>query len=363
MRYTALALAILAAISVAAETKVTQQNYGKTKDGTAVDIYTLTDGKITARIMNLGGIVVSLSVPDRNGKAADVALGFDDIAGYLTPNPFFGALIGRYGNRIGKGHLEIDGKTYQLAKNNGPNTLHGGVVGWDKKVWDAKTSNGGLDLTYVSKDGEESFPGTVTAHVRYTIEDGGLKIEYNATTDKTTVLNLTNHSYFNLAGAGNGDVLKHEIQINASKFTPTDDGLIPTGEIKAVAGTPFDFLKSTAIGARIDNKDDQLKYGLGYDHNWVLDGTGLKKAATVYEPTSGRVMEVWTMEPGVQFYTGNHLDGTVKGKGGVVYKPRMALCLETQHFPDSPNHANFPTTLLKPGQKYHTVTIYKFSTR
>jgi len=364
VRLTVLALALVAAISLGAETKVTQQTFGKMKDGTAVEIYTLTDGKIEARIMTYGGIVVSLKTPDRTGKMADVVLGFDDLAPYLGSHPHFGALIGRYGNRIGKGHLVIDGKTYQLAINNGPNTLHGGNIGYDKALWQGKASNGGVDLTYVSKDGEENFPGTLTVHVRYTIEDGGLKIDYSATTDKDTVVNLTNHSYFNLAGAGNGDILGHEVQLNASKFNPVDDGLIPTGELKPVAGTPFDFLKPTAIGARIDNNDQQLKYGAGYDHNWIIDGKGgLTKAATVYEPTSGRVMEVWTTEPGVQFYTGNHLDGTNKGKGGVAYKPRFALCLETQHFPDSPNHANFPSTELKPGQKYHTVTVYKFSAR
>jgi len=351
-----------------ASAKMTKQDFGKMPDGTAVSLYTLTNKNgMEARIMTYGGIVVSLKTPDRAGKMADIVQGFESLAGYLKPNPYFGALIGRYGNRIGHAHFTLDGHEYQLPKNDGDNTLHGGNRGFDKRVWQAKEVNGStLELTYVSKDGEEGFPGTLTATVRYTLTDANeLKIEYAATTDKPTVVNLTNHSYFNLSGQGEGDILQHQLTLNADKFTPVDKGLIPTGELKSVQGTPFDFRKATAIGARINQQDEQLLAGKGYDHNWVLNrsGSGLTLAAEVYDPKSGRVMEVRTAEPGIQFYTGNFLDGTITGAGGKVYRQRYALCLETQHFPDSPNKPAFPSTVLRPGQKYQTTTVFRFSAR
>ena len=344
------------------------QPFGKTSDGTPVELYTLENAKgMHAGIMTYGGTLVSLTAPDKSGKLADVVLGLDSVDGYQHQTAFFGALIGRYGNRIGHGTFKLEGKTYTLPKNDGQNTLHGGPEGFDKKVWKAHASGNTLELTYVSKDGEMGFPGTLTTKVVYTLTDNNeLKIDYTATTDKPTVVNLTNHSYFNLAGAGNGTNLDHQVMINADRFTPVDEGLIPTGELKPVKGTPFDFTKATAIGARINQNDQQLKFGKGYDHNWVLNKSAadaLTKAAEVYEPKSGRVMEVFTTEPGLQFYTGNFLDGTVKGKGGIAYPQRAAFCMETQHYPDSPNKPAFPTTELKPGQTYHTTTTYKFSTR
>jgi aldose 1-epimerase len=345
---------------------ITSKPYGKTSSGTPLTLYTLTNSHgLEATITNYGGIVVSLKTPDRTGKMADVVLGFDSVDPYLGTHPNFGTLVGRYGNRIGKAKFSIDGKEYTLAKNNGENSLHGGVEGFGKKVWTAKEvkrSDGpALELTYVSKDGEEGFPGTLSSTVVYTLTNADeLKIEYKATTDKTTVVNLTNHSYFNLAGTG--DILNHQLMLAADRFTPVDAGLIPTGELKSVEGTPFDFRKPTAIGARINAADEQIKMGGGYDHNWVLNGKAgtMHLAARVTEPTTGRWMEVHTTEPGVQFYTGNFLDGTIKGKGGQVYAKRSGLCLETQHFPDSPNKPAFPTTLLKPGATYQTTTVYKF---
>jgi aldose 1-epimerase len=296
-----------------------------------------------------------------------------DIKGYTTDPtpPYFGALIGRYGNRIGTASFKLDGQTYHLPVNdNKANTLHGGDKGFDKRLWsgsETQTEDGAaLTLTYTSKDGEEGFPGNLTAKVVYSLTaDNGLKIDYNATTDKDTVVNLTNHSYFNLSGPGAGDILQHQVMIDADKFTPVDSLLIPTGELRPVAGTPFDFKTATAIGARINNDDEQLKFGKGYDHNWVLNSTGgsLAKAAEVYDPASGRVLQVFTTEPGLQFYTGNFLDGTIHGKNGKVYNLRGAFCMETQHFPDSPNKPAFPTTELKPGQTYKTTTVYKFSAR
>ena len=344
--------------------------FGKTPDGQEISIYTLTNSKgVEARIMTYGGIVVSLKVPDKNGKLGDVVLGYDDLDGYAKNNsPFFGALVGRYGNRIAKGKFSLEGHEYKLATNNGENHLHGGLKGFDKVVWKGQESNGKdgpmLTLTYLSKDGEEGYPGNLSVTVVYTLTNNNeLKIEYSATTDKTTVVNLTNHSYFNFAGSGK--ILDHQMMINADRFTPVDTGLIPTGELKPVKGTPMDFTKPTAIGARIGQQDEQLIRGNGYDHNWVLNkgAAQLSHAATVYESTSGRVMEVWTTEPGVQFYTGNFLDGSITGKGGQVYHQRTGFCLETQHFPDSPNKPSFPSTTLKPGQKYSTTTIYKFSVR
>ena len=361
----------LCATLTEAKTTVTTQPFGKMPDGTPVEVFTLSDGTVEAQIISYGGILVSLKAPDRNGNSADVALGFDDLDGYVSNSnsakggAFFGALVGRYANRIALGTFKLDGKKYSLPINNAPNSLHGGPHGFNNVVWKAKQIADGVELTYLSKDGEAGYPGNLTATVRYTLEKGELKIDYSATTDKATVVNLTNHSYFNLAGQGKGDILKHQLTLQASRFTPVDAGLIPTGELKPVAGTPFDFTKATAIGERIDADDEQIKLGHGYDHNWVLDATGgkLALAADVFEPSSGRVLQVLTTEPGIQFYTSNFLDGSVKGKSGVSYGKHAALCLETQHFPDSPNHPDFPTTELKPKQKYHTVTVFKFSTR
>jgi len=340
-------------------------------DGKQVFLYALSNGKgMEARITNYGGIVVSLVVPDRANAPGDVVLGYDSLSSYLKATPYFGAIVGRYGNRIGKAKFTLDGKEYTLKANDGPNTLHGGLKGFDKVVWTPDESTPStepvLRLTYVSPDGEEGYPGTLTATVTYTLTDSNeLRIDYAATTDKPTVLNLTHHSYFNLAGAGSGDILSHELMLNADRFTPIDSGLITTGELRSVEGTPMDFRTPTAIGARIGAKDEQLRLGRGYDHNWVLNrtGDGLSLAARVFEPKSGRVMEVWTTQPGIQFYTGNFLDGSNVGKGGKVYAYRTGLCLETQHFPDSPNKPQFPSTVLRPGEKFASTTVYRFMTR
>src|SRR5712692_1560099 len=348
----------------------TKKSFGKTPDGQAVDLYVLTNKTgAEACITNYGGAVVSLKVPDRNGKLADVVLGYDNADGYVNDKSYFGAIVGRYGNRIAHAQFVLDGKTYTLAKNNGENSLHGGIKGFNKALWSAKTfsKRGGqsLELSYVSKDGEEGFPGNLKVTVTYTWTDrNALIIDYSATTDKKTVVNLTSHSYFNLAGHGSGDILGHLLMIQADKFTPVDVSLIPTGELRDVAGTPFDFRKPTAIGARIDRDEEQLKLGNGYDHNFVVRrsaDTGESLAARVVEPASVRVMDVGTTEPGVQFYTGNFLDGKTPGKGGVAYPRRNAFCLETQHYPDSPNQPKFPSVTLKPGERYHTITTYKFS--
>jgi aldose 1-epimerase len=349
----------------------TKSSFGKTPEGEPVDLYVLKNRNgVEAAITTYGGAVVSLKVPDRNGKLGDVVLGYDSAEGYVNDKSYFGAIIGRYGNRIGHAQFTLEGKTHTLAKNNGENSLHGGIKGFNKAVWGAKTfstkDGQSLELTHLSKDGEEGFPGNLKITVTYTLSDNNeLKIDYSATTDKTTVVNLTNHSYFNLAGAGSGDILGHQLVIEADKFTPVDSGLIPTGELRDVAGTPFDFRKATAIGARIEQNDEQLKLGGGYDHNFVLRrkaSDAISLAARAVEPTSGRVLEVWTTEPGVQFYTGNFLDGKAVGKGGASYAKRSAFCLETQHYPDSPNQAKFPSVVLKPGERYHTITTYKFST-
>ena len=348
----------------------TKTSWGKTPDGAPVVLYTLTnkDG-VQAAITTYGGAVVSLRMPDRNGKLGDVVLGYDSLEGYVNDKSYFGAIIGRYGNRIGHAEFALDGKTYKLAKNNGENTLHGGTKGFNKAVWTAKElpaeDGQALELTYLSKDGEEGFPGNLHVRVIYTLTDSNeLKIDYSATTDKTTVVNLTNHSYFNLAGPGSGDILGHILTMGANKFTPVDSGLIPTGELRDVTGTPFDFRKPTAIGARINEDNEQLKLAGGYDHNFVLRRTPaepISLAARVVDPQTGRALEVWTDQPGVQFYTGNFLDGSLRGKDGIAYTKRSAFCLETQHFPDSPNQPKFPSTVLKPGERYHTTTIYKFS--
>jgi aldose 1-epimerase len=346
-----------------AKTNITKQAFGHTADGTGVDLYTLADDKVEVRITNYGGIIVSLRAPDRKGKLDDIVLGYDSLDHYIAKTAYFGAIIGRYANRIAHGSFQLDGKTYSIPKNDGDNTLHGGIIGFDKVVWKAHEIKNGIDLTYVSKDGDQGFPGTLTTTVRYTLVGNDLRIEYSATTDKDTVLNLTNHSYFNLAGQAKGDVLGHVVKINASKITPVDASLIPTGELKSVEGTPFDFRTPHAIGERIDANDEQLRFGVGYDENFVLDHPEdqLFEAAEVYEPSTGRILKVLTTQLAVQFYSGNHLDGSITGKEGRVYKPRFAFCLETEHYPDSPNHANFPSTELRPGQKFHSVTVYQFS--
>lgn len=347
---------------------ITKADFGKTLDGKKVDIYTLrnTNG-VEARICNYGGLVVSLKCPDRNGHMGDVVLGYDNLDGYLTNSPYFGAMIGRYGNRIAKGHFYLNDVQYTLPINNGPNALHGGLKGFDKKVWRANVIQTGdgpaLELKYRSKDGEEGYPGNLDVTAVYTLlPDNGLRLQYAATTDKDTVLNLTQHSYFNLAGQG--DVLKHKVFIDSDKFTPVDATLIPTGEIRPLDGTPFDFRKPTEIGARIGTNDVQLKIGNGYDHNFVLKHKQghLDVIARVSEPTTGRVLEVLSTEPGLQFYTGNFLDGTITGKGGQVYQFRNAFCMEPQHYPDSPNRPEFPTVLLKPGQTYHNTIIFRVTT-
>ena len=344
--------------------------FGATQDGTPVWLYTLRNKNgVEARIMTYGGIIQSLKVPDKNGKLGDVVLGYDTLDGYLTNSPYFGALIGRYGNRIAKGHFTLDGVTYTLATNNYPNSLHGGVKGFDKVVWNAKPghSDAGptLELTYVSHDGEEGFPGKLTVTALYTLtDDNGIRLDYTATTDKDTIINLTQHSYWNLAGQG--DVLGHVVYINADKFTPVDSTLITTGELRPVDGSPFDFRTPTAIGARIgDTNDEQIKFAGGYDDNWVINHPmgELGLDARVTEPTTGRVMEVWSTEPGLQFYSGNFLDGTITGKGGTVYQFRNAFVMEPQHYPDSPNQPNFPTAVLRPGEEYRQTIIYKFTAR
>ena len=348
---------------------VTKAAFGTTRDGKSVDLYTLTNAHgIEVHAITYGGIIISLRVPDKGGQFDDVVLGYDSLDGYLTVSPYFGAIIGRYGNRIAKGKFTLDGKAYALATNDGPNHLHGGVKGFDKVVWQTESFEGkdgvGVVFTYTSPDGEEGYPGNLAAKVTYTLTDQNeLIFDYQATTDKATPLNLTQHTYFNLAGDGKRDILGHELTLSSDHFTPIDKTLIPTGEIRSVQGTPFDFTKPTAVGARINEPDEQLMFGRGYDHNFVLirKGEGLSLAARVYEPTTGRVMEAYTTEPGVQFYSGNFLDGTITGKQGHVYKQRYGFCLETQHFPDSPNKPSFPSTILRPGQTYHSRTVYKFS--
>lgn len=350
---------------------IPRESFGKTADGQQVSLFTLRNSSgMEVKITNYGGTITEIKVPDRNKKFDDVVLGFDNLDGYTSKanNAYFGATIGRYGNRIAHGTFKINGHEYHVPTNDGPNSLHGGLKGFDKRVWDANpvssSSGPALELRYLSRDGEEGFPGNLNVTVRFSLgEKNELRIDYTATTDKDTVLNLTNHSYFNLAGAGSETVLNHKLTLAANRFTPIDSTLIPTGVIQSVAGTPFDFRKPTAIGARINENNEQLKFGKGYDHNFVLNSNGgsLALAAKVEEPNSGRVMEVLTTQPGVQFYSGNFLDGKIHGIGG-VYRYRSALALETQHFPDSPNHPNFPSTVLHPGQRFHSTTIYRFST-
>jgi aldose 1-epimerase len=357
----------------AAGSKVQVSDFGKTSEGIVVYRYVLSNRKgVEAVVISYGATLVLLKVPDRNGTAADIVLGYDDLAGYEQGKSFLGATIGRYGNRIAGGEFTLDGKVFHLPKNDGPNSLHGGTRGFNKRVWTgvdrSRADAQVLVLSYTSPDGEEGYPGTLQAKVTYTlpVEASELQIDYSATTDKDTIVNLTNHSYFNLSADTSKKIVDHQLLLRAAQFTPVGATLIPNGELRTVRGTPFDFTVPTAIGARINQDDEQLRFGKGYDHNWVLERRekgGLQVAAEVFEPTSGRVLQVLTTEPGIQFYSGNFLDGTAKGKGGQLYSLRTGLCLETQHFPDSPNHPKFPSTVLKPGESFRSTTVLRFSVR
>src|SRR5215203_256843 len=348
---------------------VTRASFGTAPDGTPVDVYTLVNAHgIRTRILTYGGIVQTIETPDRAGKLDDIVLGFDDMQGYVKSSPYFGAIVGRYGNRIARGRFTLDRKTYSLAINNAPNHLHGGIKGFDKVVWDAQSfrsdSGTGVVLSYTSPDGDEGYPGALRTRVTYTLTDRDeLAIDYEATTDKPTPVNLTNHTYWNLAGDGKRDILGHVLTLEADSLTPVDSTLIPTGQIMPVAGTPFDFRTPMAIGARVNDPHVQIRYGRGYDHNIVLTRagrTGLSHAARITEPTTGRTLDIYTTEPGVQFYSGNFLDGTAVGKSGRVYRHRYGLALETQHHPDSPNKPNFPSVILRPGETYRTRTVFRF---
>jgi aldose 1-epimerase len=350
---------------------VKRERFGTMPDGTVVHRYTLTNGRgMEVKLITYGGAIQSLRVPDRHGRKANVTLGFSTLEGYLNPgNPYFGCITGRYANRIDEGQFTLDGVDYQLDINNDPNHLHGGFVGFDKVVWDAKVVRGkgfvGVQFTYLSPDGDQKYPGALDTVVTYTLNKrNALRMRYEATTDAPTIVNLTNHAYWNLAGEGTGDINDHKLLLNASNYTPVDPTLIPTGAIDPVAGTPMDFTRSTRIGKRIRDGFEQLVIGRGYDHNWVLDrrGSGLELAARLEDPGSGRVLEVLTEEPGIQFYSGNFLDGTLYGTSNRAYRQGDGLALETQHYPDSPNHDNFPSTVLRPGEKYDTTTVYRFST-
>ena len=367
-----LTLVVSGPLTAVAQGGIQQRPYGTTADGVAVDEYILTNANgMEVHIITYGGTITSIWVPDRNGNMGNVALGFDNLADYETKSPYFGCIIGRYGNRIANGRFSIDGVEYTLAQNNGVNSLHGGLKGFDKVVWTAEEveSEDGvaLQLTYLSPDGEEGYPGNLDVTVVYTLtDDNEIVMHYTATTDKPTVVNLTNHTYFNLAGEGMGDIYDHILMIDADHYTPVDSGLIPTGELAPVEGTPFDFRAGAAIGPGQRSSHPQILIGKGYDHNWVLNreagDTSMMLAARLYEPVSGRVLEVWTEEPGVQFYAGNFLDASLVGTSGHLYRQSDALCLETQHFPDSPNHDNFPSTVLRPGETYDTTTIFRFTT-
>ena len=374
----AFGLALAAGQTPGPKPGVTRAPFGKTPDGKVVEVFTLTNAKgVEARAITYGGIITSLRVPDRSGAMGDVVLGFDSLDGYLKGHPYFGAIVGRYGNRIGGGRFTLDGRTFKLVTNNGPNHLHGGTVGFDKVIWAAEpaASGAGVVFTHASPDGDEGYPGTLKSRVSYTLTDRNeLVVEYHATTDKPTHVNLTQHTYFNLAGSG--DILGHELTVHADRYTPVDSTLIPTGELAPVSGTPFDFRKPTAVGARISQPHEQLKHGGGYDHNFVVNGRpgvpatragrggveagDVRPAARLTEAKSGRTLDVSTTEPGVQFYSGNFLDGSLKGKGGQVYQKRAGLCLETQHYPDSPNKPKFPSTVLRPGQTYQSRTVFTF---
>ncbi len=351
------------------EPRVTREAFGHLADGRAVELFTLTNANgVEVRAMTYGAIITVLRTPDRSGLLDDIVLGFDSLSGYLSDPPYFGAVVGRYANRIARGQFTLDGAGYQLARNNGPNSLHGGVRGFDKVLWSGEPfrsdSGAGVTFRYVSADGEEGYPGALSVRVTYTLTPvDALEVAYEATTTKATPVNLSQHTYWNLHGGGRGDILDHVLTLDAAAFTPVDAELIPTGDIAPVASTPFDFRTPAAIGARIAQPNDQLRHGRGYDHNWVLDRGGssaLSHAARVIDPSSGRTLDVSTTEPGVQFYSGNFLDGTIVGKTGRVYPHRAGLCLETQHFPDSPNRSNFPTTILRPGETYRSRTVFAF---
>ncbi len=369
-----LAVATLSILGVAmtadAGTRIEKKAWGVNAAGQQVELFTLSrEGAPTVAVTSHGAYIVSILAADRDGTLADVTLGHGDLPGYLEDGPYLGAVVGRYANRIAQGRFSLDGKAYTLARNNGPNALHGGPEGFHRRLWTPRIVSGpegeSLELSYTSPDGEEGFPGTLTATVTYSLtSDGGLRLDYAATTDAATVVNLTNHAYFNLAGEGAGDILGHRLRLEADSFTPVDETLIPTGELRPVEGTPFDFREPTAIGARIDDPDPQLERGGGYDHNFVVRGAAgeLRRAARVVEPGSGRVLEVLTTEPGVQVYTGNFLDGSVVGKSGTPYGRREGFCLETQHYPDSPNHPDFPSVVLRPGETYEQTTIFRFDT-
>ncbi len=360
---------LLVASAQTGKAMLKKDSFGRTGDGKGVDLYTGRNSKgIEVQIATYGGIIVAIKTPDRTGKFDDIVLGFDKLEPYLKGHPYFGAITGRYANRIARGRFTLGGTEYKLATNNGNNHLHGGIRGFDKVVWEVSrqlpvTGGFALELSYLSKDGEEGYPGNLSTRVTYTLnEQNELRIDYYATTDKDTVVNLTNHSYFNLTGQGNEDILSHRLAINGDRFTPTDASAIPTGELRPVKDTPFDFTIFRAIGDGITSNDEQIVLGRGYDHNWVLNGTmgTLRQVARVVEPKSGRVLEVSTTEPGVQFYTANYLDGSLTGKGGKVYHKRYGFCLETQHYPDSPNQPTFPTTVLKKGARYRSTTVFKF---
>ena len=352
-------------------TRVTQAPFGRLPDGTVIDGYTIRNPRgTTMHVMTYGATITALRTADRQGHFDDIVLGFDSVEGYLDDPPYFGAIVGRYANRIAKGRFTLNGHTYQLPINNGPNSLHGGTRGFDKVVWRAtpfeNDSSAGLVLTHVSPDGDNGYPGRVEVRVTYTLTDSDeLIVDYGATTSKATPINLSQHSYFNLSGDGTRDILDHVLELEASHYTPVDSTLIPTGELAPVEGTPFDFRTPTPIGERIEQANQQLQFGRGYDHNFVLDRSGapLSHAARVVEPTTGRMLDIYTDQPGVQFYSGNFLDGTIKGKGGKVYRHRYGFCPETQHYPDSPNHPNFPSTILRPGEKFVSRTVFRFGVR
>ena len=371
-RHTTSLLALVCRLA-ACTTLLVSTASAQVRDFDSIKLYTLeNESGMTVRVTNYGAIITSIIVPDRNGKRADVALGYDRVEDYINAvdKPYFGAVVGRYGNRIAKGEFTLDGETYSLLQNNGENHLHGGAIGFDKVVWavDEYVEGKSLTLSYLAKDKEEGYPGNLELIIVYTLaDDNSLVVDYHATTDKATPINVTQHTYFNLKGEGQGTILDHKLMLNAKTFTPVDESLIPTGEMPAVAGTPFDFTTAKAIGHDIDQQNEQLVFGLGYDHNWILnkgDKEGeLSLAAQVHEPSSGRVMEIYTTEPGIQFYCGNFLDGRLKGKSGKPYVHRGGFCLETQHFPDSPNQPNFPSTILKPGETYESKTVFKFSAK